>query len=173
MRKTIVLLSFLLLLLMIIPLSAQELTYGGEKIKEQYRQNETLEIIATIENLENRTLVVESFNITIVRSKPTGQPGPVFTILINISKKLKQYEGFTVRYSIKLKDFPPDEYNITAYFNAFPEGGEKKEYYVYKDVKFKLLPAIEIPPVVYIVMGIMASIIIFYIGYGIAMRIRG
>ena len=172
MRKTLFLMSLIFISLIMAPIMAQGLTYGGEKIKDQYRQNETLEIVATIENLRNITLTVDSFNITIIRSKPTGRPGPVFTILINISRKLVQYEGFTVRYSLKLKNFPPDEYNLTAYFNVF-FAGEKEEYYVYKNVKFRLLPAIEIPPIVYVVMGIMASIIVLYIGYGIAMKIRG
>lgn len=163
----------IILFLSPIPLQAADIIAKSTNINETYRQNDQIELYATIVNNKTETLIVENFNVTITYAKAVAKHIRVAKRVIkdlgNI--ELDFHESLSVHIIIPLNDLPPDTYNLTASFLYRYGIGESKRIFVILNAKFQLLPFIEIPPIVIFTAIIMSAIIIIYIGYGLAGRV--
>lgn len=174
-KSAIVITSLLAITLLLAPLSvnATDIITKSTHVNKSYRQNEQIEIYATIINNKTETLTIRNFNVTIIYSKAVGGHVRVAKKIIKDlgDIKLNYHEALSVHLTVQLKDLPPDTYNLTASFLYYFETGAEERAFVILNAKFQLLPFIEIPPAVIFVAIIMSAIIIVYIGYGLAGRI--
>ncbi len=156
-----------------LPLHATDIITESNSISDKYRQNEQIEIYATIINNRTDTLTVKHFNVTIIYAKAVARQVRVAKSIIKDlgNVKLNYHEALSVHVVIPLKTLPPDTYNLTASFLYYYDVGDEKRAFVIVNAKFQLLPFIEIPPAVIFVGIIMSAIIIVYVGYGLAGRI--
>ncbi|MHA1615830.1 MAG: hypothetical protein ACTSX9_00725 [Candidatus Njordarchaeales archaeon] len=153
----------------------QDVATFSNKLKDIYRQNEELHVIVVVRNdKQGATLRLDKFNLTIFRFEAGGERQTKFTVIIRelYGYALEGNASYTLSVKISLKNFPPGRYNITAYFEAYYFPGRYFEVYAIKSHEFQVLPSLEIPPAVLLVMGIMSGIILIYIGYGIAGRFK-
>jgi len=174
-RSMIIIVSVLIMSLFLspVPLRAVDIITKSTSIDKTYRQNDQIELYATIINNKTDILTVENFNVTIIYAKAIAKQVRVAKRIIkdlgNI--KLDYHESLSVHVIIPLKDLPPDTYNLTASFLYRYGVGESRRIFVILNAKFQLLPFIEIPPTVIFVAMVMSAIIIIYIGYGLAGRV--
>ncbi len=175
MKRRITITVLLSALLIISPIASYgaDIIADATTIKEKYRQNEEIEIMASILNNDTRPLTLVRFNVTIVYAKKMGGEVRLAKMIIrDLEKYQLQYrESYTVHVTISLSDLPPDKYNLTAMFICYYEPLHERKLVVLKDQQFQLLPSIEIPPTVIFVAVIMVAIIVIYIGYGISGRV--
>jgi len=170
-----VVMSIMILSLQSMTVYSAEILYGVNELKEKYRQNEYLEIMSTIINNETRPLTLVKFNVTIINAKKIGGEIRVAKSIVKDLEKIQieHLEAFSVYLKIPLRDLAPDKYNLTAFFICYYDPLHEQNVTVLKDFKFQLLPSIEIPPAAIFVAFIMSAIIIIYVGYGIAGRVKG
>ncbi len=144
-------------------------------LKESYRQDEDLIILAVIRNNRSTaTLKLKEFNVTIMRYEAGGRRQTLFfTITIDLDDyAIEGNASYTVFIRIPLRNFPPGKYNVTAFFRVYYRPELYFEVYAIKGHDIRVLPSLEIPPSALLVIGIMMSIIIIYIGYGITGRFK-
>ncbi len=171
----IIAISLLIIALYMSPaqLQAVDVVTKATDINKTYRQNDQIDLYATIINNKTDTLTVENFNVTIIYAKAIAKQVRVAKKIIkNLGNvKLNYHESLSVHIVIPLRDLPPDTYNLTASFTYRYGVEESRRIFVILNAKFQLLPFIEIPPIVIFVAVVMSAIIIIYIGYGLAGRV--
>jgi len=176
-KKCLALMVFFTMILLIVSSSeivcAADIIAQSTHISSTYRQNEKIEISATIINNRTEPLTVKQFNITIVYAKEVGGTVRIAkTIIKDLGEtQLEYHEALSVHVEITLNDLPPDTYNLSATFVYYYTPVNEEVIAVLENVQFQLLPFIEIPPAVIFIAAIMSAIILVYIGYGVAGRI--
>lgn len=166
----LILLQFSLIQFSYLSVSATDIIARSTSLRQTYRQNEKIEITATIVNNDTRVLTVEKFNITIIFAEKIGgseRKAKVYEKNIE-NVQLNYHEALSILVEISLSDLAPDTYNISASFLCYYDPLHERVVFVIENFKFRLLPYIEIPPAAIFIAVVMSAIIIVYIGYGIA-----
>jgi len=176
-KKYLALIFFFTVALLLIPpletVQAADIIAQSTQISSTYRQNEKIEILATIINNRTEPLTVKQFNVTIIYAKKVGGTVRVAKTIIKDlgDTQLEYHEALSVHVEITLNDLPPDTYNLSAIFTCYYSPVSEETIVVLENVQFQLLPFIEIPPAVIFIAAVMSAIILIYVGYGIAGRI--
>ena len=164
----------LILLLTPIVINVQSSRYitNASGLKNEYRQNETLEVVGVIFNNDSTVMQVLSFNVIVKAAVVHG--GGNATVYVNITKDInqdiEQHQAYTAFVKIPLKNLLPDSYNVTAFFKIKYYGEDEETVYVIENTQIRVRPYIEIPPFAMVVLMLMIGVIIVFIGYGIAGR---
>ncbi len=164
-----------LLILITVPPALNMINVKGETVAAQalessYKQDQLMHVVATMVNNESFAFNIIAFHVAFYPSKsPRTEVKPLLTINKTLSYNLEPGKGLTVELWISLSSFAPGEYNVSAYFRILIFT-EEDTVNVFEHVKIRILPSIEIPPSVFVIIAIMSGIIIIFVGYGLAKR---
>lgn len=138
------------------------------KLKDKYRQDEEIAFHTTIFNNASKDLNLTTLHFFLTEKREKGQtPAPERNITKNTSYTLAINKSQTVTLSISLSDVSPATYNVTSYF----EDKLGVKFYVVKDREITVRSALQIPAIVWALIGISIAILLMFIGYYLSGKI--